>query len=301
MGLETGGFLLNLISGGIAGTTVDVALFPIDTIKTRLQSPNGFIKTGGFRGIYNGIGAVGLGSAPSAALFFTVYEHLKPITNIFVMSNNLSPHLGHMLAASVGECAACLVRVPTELVKSKMQTNPDKFSTVTSTIKSVVTESSSSSFLSLYRGFSITIMREIPFSFIQFPIYERLKVIIKDSHGSAASPLQSAFCGSVGGAIAAAATTPLDVVKTRLMLGADKHGVKYLSAWDVARRVASSEGYWTFFNGVQVSERMRASHQTLNTNPLNFIKNAQPRVMWITIGGFVFFGAYEGAKDALSR
>ena len=29
-------FLTSLISGGIAGTSVDVALFPLDTIKTRL-------------------------------------------------------------------------------------------------------------------------------------------------------------------------------------------------------------------------------------------------------------------------
>ena len=35
-------FIISLISGGIAGTTVDVALFPLDTIKTRLQSAKGF-------------------------------------------------------------------------------------------------------------------------------------------------------------------------------------------------------------------------------------------------------------------
>ena len=67
-------FMVSLIAGGCAGTSVDVALFPIDTIKTRLQSPNGFWKAGGFRGIYNGLGAAALGSAPGAALFFTTYE-----------------------------------------------------------------------------------------------------------------------------------------------------------------------------------------------------------------------------------
>ena len=33
-------FIISLISGGIAGTTVDVALFPLDTIKTRMQTNN---------------------------------------------------------------------------------------------------------------------------------------------------------------------------------------------------------------------------------------------------------------------
>ena len=67
-------FLTSLIAGGCAGTSVDVALFPIDTLKTRLQSPQGFLKAGGFRGIYNGIGAAATGSAPGAALFFSTYE-----------------------------------------------------------------------------------------------------------------------------------------------------------------------------------------------------------------------------------
>lgn len=67
-------FLNSLVAGGMAGTTVDVALFPIDTIKTRLQSPQGFRAAGGFAGIYNGLGAAALGSAPGAAMFFSTYE-----------------------------------------------------------------------------------------------------------------------------------------------------------------------------------------------------------------------------------
>ncbi|CAM9478442.1 unnamed protein product, partial [Hapterophycus canaliculatus] len=48
----------------MAGTAVDVALYPLDTIKTRLQSPKGFLKAGGLRGVYNGLSAAAVGSAP---------------------------------------------------------------------------------------------------------------------------------------------------------------------------------------------------------------------------------------------
>lgn len=73
--------------------------------------------------------------------------------------------------------------------------------------------------LGFYRGYSITIFREIPFSFIQFPLYESLKHQFYLRKGRIAEPWEAAvFCGSISGAVAAAATTPLDVIKTRIML-----------------------------------------------------------------------------------
>lgn len=70
-------FTSALIAGGIAGTSVDLSLYPIDTLKTRLQSSTGFQASGGFRGIYRGVGSAIIGSAPSAALFFVSYESIK--------------------------------------------------------------------------------------------------------------------------------------------------------------------------------------------------------------------------------
>ena len=55
-------------AGGIAGTTVDVVLFPLDTIKTRLQSSKGFWAAGGFHRIYAGIVPAAAGSAPTGML-----------------------------------------------------------------------------------------------------------------------------------------------------------------------------------------------------------------------------------------
>ena len=105
-------------AGGLAGTSVDLLFFPIDTVKTRLQSAQGFAKAGGFRGIYKGVGSVIVGSAPSgafefssslrrrgftdrlsAAIFFVTYDTLKQTLPI-------PPHLApmnHMISASVGE------------------------------------------------------------------------------------------------------------------------------------------------------------------------------------------------------
>lgn len=61
-------------------------------------------------------------------------------------------------------------------------------------------------------------MREIPFSLIQFPLWEYLKVRWSRWQGSPIAPYQSMLCGSVAGGLSAFLTTPLDVAKTNIML-----------------------------------------------------------------------------------
>ena len=51
-------------AGGVAGTAVDLLFYPIDTIKTRLRASQGFLKAGGLRGVYKGVGSVIIGSGP---------------------------------------------------------------------------------------------------------------------------------------------------------------------------------------------------------------------------------------------
>lgn len=53
-----------LVAGGLAGSAVDIILFPLDTLKTRLQSPAGLRQSGGLKSLYSGIGTTLLGSAP---------------------------------------------------------------------------------------------------------------------------------------------------------------------------------------------------------------------------------------------
>jgi solute carrier family 25 S-adenosylmethionine transporter 26 len=172
-----------------------------------------------------------------------------------------------------------MVRVPTEVVKARMQTAATQTS-LTQTLKTVLQEEHGGILArwtgGLYRGYGITLFREIPFAMIQFPLYEKFKADWSERRGQPVTPVQAAACGSFSGSIAAAATTPLDVLKTRLMLGTDKNGRAYRGVSDVLRSTLEAEG------------------------PTALLKGIQPRVMWISIGGFVFFGAYEGLKTVLS-
>lgn len=115
---------LNFQSGGTAGILVDCVLFPIDTLKTRLQSEKGFWRTGGFRNVYKGLAPVASGSAPTAALFFTTYEGTKKILNKYIGHDY--NYVIHMTAASLGETTACSIRVPVEVVKQRRQASAYK-------------------------------------------------------------------------------------------------------------------------------------------------------------------------------
>lgn len=54
-----------LVAGGAGAIVVDTSLYPIDTIKTRLQSSQGFIKAGGFKKIFKGITPIVIYSIPN--------------------------------------------------------------------------------------------------------------------------------------------------------------------------------------------------------------------------------------------
>lgn len=264
-------FTLALIAGGCAGTTVDVALYPLDTLRTRMQAPEGFFKAGGFSGVYNGVMATALGAAPGAAFFFSAYEGMKP--KLQALNGGKEHPLQHSCAASCGEVAACLVRVPTAVVTQRMQVGQYKH--YGEAMKAIYGEAGLATF---YTGYWTTVAREIPFSFIQFPIFEGLKKAWRGMQGSDTTPNQGAICGAISGAISSAVTTPLDVVKTRMMLGSkNAAGEPYVGTLNSLRTIAAEEGFLALFKGIG------------------------PRVGWITIGGYVFFGAYEKSMEMLWR
>ncbi|KAF3931394.1 Mitoferrin [Dactylella cylindrospora] len=272
-------FTQALTAGALAGLTVDLTLFPLDTLKTRLQSSSGFLASGGFKNVYRGIGSVFLGSAPGAALFFVSYEGIR---NSDFAKDNLGQGTpaASMFAGAVGEVAACSVRVPTEVVKQRAQAGSS--SGVGSSLQAVKVviglgrdRGVTGIWRELYRGYGVTIMREIPFTMIQFPLWEALKrgaVRWRGGEGRRATGAESAVCGSLAGGVAAALTTPLDVLKTRMML-ADKS----ISAVSMLGKIVREEGPGKLLSGVG------------------------PRVMWISAGGAVFLGAYTGVSNVLSE
>jgi len=247
------------LSGSVAGLITDIVLFPIDTIKTRLQSNDGFRKSGGFRGIYRGLSSAAAGSMPAGASFFVAYEASKNILRPKFQSDVPL----HMTSACIGETFGCIVRIPFEVVKQKAQAMKNMNSS-----KALMLTLRSQGIPGLYQGFFSMLFRDIPFTLIQMPLWEYLKSKLVKYNKSEITAFQSGVCGSMAGSIAAALTTPLDVAKTRIILSQNKSQ----NIFYVLKDVAKKEGFSRIFSGIV------------------------PRVVWISIGGFVFLGTYEKVR-----
>ncbi|RMZ87416.1 hypothetical protein DV736_g5358, partial [Chaetothyriales sp. CBS 134916] len=270
-------------AGALAGLVVDVTLFPIDTIKTRLQS-NLVV-------IYAGLPSTVCGSMPSAAAFFVVYDGLKHALIQPDTPASRQTHI-HMLASSLGEIAACAIRVPTEVIKQRAQAGLFGGSTLLA-LRDILALRGRYGGLTvvkeLYRGGGVTIMREIPFTIIQFSLWESFKraysrrqTRLAAREAGVVTATESAVFGSVAGAIAAAATTPLDVLKTRLMLARRGDG-------------DSGGGGGDRRQGVVAIVRQIQAHDGLR----GFFRGFVPRVGWISTGGAIFLGTYQWAWNRL--
>jgi solute carrier family 25 S-adenosylmethionine transporter 26 len=197
-----------------------------------------------------------------------------------------------MLASCTAEVAGCSVRVPAEVVKQRAQAGQGggrSWNTLMDILKTYSVPQGGGPvrvLRELYRGAGVTLLRELPFTMIQFPLWEALKAwhvgrydpspsrrsSTAESPGEAIGAIPSALYGSVAGAIAAGVTTPLDVLKTRLMLSRER-----VSALDMLRRIVQTSG------------------------PTALLAGLAPRTIWISIGGFIFLGSYQWAYNMLGQ
>ena len=126
-------------------------------------------------------------------------------------------------------------------------------------------------------------------------MYELLKAQLGRQLGRKPLAHEAAVCGSISGGIAAAATTPLDVLKTRVML-------------DMRVRILAvgKSSLLTFFPLQDASKgsmpslltRFKQIYHVEGVSAL--FSGVVPRTMWISAGGAVFLGVYEWVIQSMT-
>lgn len=124
---------------------------------------------------------------------------------------------------------SCAILTPAEVIKQNAQmvdnsdSNRPKVNATIQTMRRFRTNP-----LALWRGYTALAGRNMPFTALQFPMFERIKLGIQQyrddkgirTHSLLEGGMITAASAGTGGAIAAVVTTPVDVVKTRIMLAA---------------------------------------------------------------------------------
>jgi len=97
----------------------------------------------------------------------------------------------------------------------------------------------------LYKGSAATLMRDVPFSAIFFPLYSNLNKWFGGENPGVGSTLAA---GCISGALSSGLCTPADVIKTRLQV---KGGTKkYGGIVGCYRTIVEQEGYAALYKGV---------------------------------------------------
>lgn len=220
----------------------------------------------------------------AAGIFFTTYEGTKTFYTRLLgrlpLPDGLTvpAPLVHSLASGTAELASCLVLTPAEVIKQNAQmlrSNPGarggggwRNSTSVQALCMISQGGGASGAAHrLLTGYTALVARNLPFTSMQFPIFEAVRrrlwerrdrgnsgdVTVKDGSGGVGGGERRVGKGAVArglletgtvngtsaavsGAIAAVVTTPTDVVKTRMMLSAGEER----EAQEQQRRVQGS-------------------------------------------------------------
>ncbi|KAL7269653.1 hypothetical protein RUND412_007673 [Rhizina undulata] len=227
-------YLHAMIAGGIGGSTGDVLMHSLDTVKTRQQgAPNAvkyatmsdayrtILREEGFRrGLYGGMTPAFMGSLPATMIFFGSYEYSKR----YLIDSGCPDSIAYLTAGLIGDLFASVIYVPSEVLKTRLQlqgryNNPHFYSgyNYRGTIDATRTIIKSEGPAALFYGYKATIMRDLPFSALQFAFYEEFQKWAKIYSGTKdiGLPLEI-LTGAMAGGLAGTLTCPLDVVKTRI-------------------------------------------------------------------------------------
>uniref|UniRef100_A0A4W5M866 Solute carrier family 25 member 28 n=1 Tax=Hucho hucho TaxID=62062 RepID=A0A4W5M866_9TELE len=215
----------HMVAGAVAGIMEHCLMFPIDCVKTRMQSLQPepaaryrnvmdalrrIITTEGVWRPMRGLNATAVGAGPAHALYFACYEKLKKS-----LGDIIHPGANSHLANGTAGCVATLLHDaamnPSEVVKQRLQMYNSPYGGVMDCVRAVWQREGAAAF---YRSYTTQLTMNVPFQVLHFMTYESLQELLNPHRQY--NPSSHMVSGALAGAIAAAATTPLDVCKTLL-------------------------------------------------------------------------------------
>lgn len=264
----------NVVAGACAGFVGTIVGYPLDSIKTRMQTGyKGNIfqiarrvqKEEGIQGLFRGILNPLVALVILNTLNFSLYEHNR---NLFRVSDKKLKNKEFewkvpLAAACVGPFSS-MISTPFEMVKTQMVVNPasGKVGALKTTMDIVRNHGIST----MYRAHAVNTSREIVFLSCYFTVYEHFKQKWIETFNSIGfSPsISIPIAGGMAGATGWLTSLPLDGVKSKIqgapLPGSSKSAmekslakVSRPSAFGVAAEIVKKNGIFGLYNGAAPS------------------------------------------------
>jgi hypothetical protein len=250
------------LGSATAGIVSRLFTHPLDTAKARLQAPTvASVNSGssapktyhgvvdvltktfrkeGIRGWYRGFGAVIVGGTPGTMLYLCSYEIAKE--RLSSTKKDFSGELMvHFSSGMLAEAIACIVYVPVDVIKERLQVQrsitlaegsvagSNHYNGGMDALKKILRTEGLSG---IYKGYGATMASFGPFSAIYFSLYEQFKGTTRQylrrnsTSRDTTDPIEMeeipfphlVACSATSGAIASWLTSPLDMAKLRLQI-----------------------------------------------------------------------------------
>jgi len=255
-----------LAAGAAAGIVGSTIVYPVDIIKTTIQSSSSTGRTsiasatrnaarsifasGGATGFYRGFGACLVGIIPEKSLKLAVNDASRD----FLTAGQDAPIQMHqeITAGVITGFLQLFVTVPYEAVKIRLQMQGMQ---PVAQQKSALKMLRSMGPTGMYRGFSATFMRDVPFCMIFFPVYANAKTLLQKYATKTTSTTPSTIdkepfhvgfgAGLIAGGIAGVTVTPFDMIKTRIQQGINGNE----GFLEYTQKVARKEGFTALYRG----------------------------------------------------
>lgn len=290
--LRTGKMMITAaLAGGLASGVSTFVMHPVDTLKTRVQSTVGAsaiqmmrsIRQIGVQNLYKGIVPATMGSGLSQSLRQFAYEGVFRFLS-GIMGGSFEVQL-QGLAIGVGTFIGAGVRIPCEVLKQRLQIG--RHSNVREALDVALKADGPKG---LYRGTLALLSREVPFYMFGMVFYQLLKKTFRGElfggTGRDLSTWEILTVGALSGALGALATTPADVLKTRIM---SAPAGSIVSPSQILIDMLKAEGIPGLFKGDSFSLLLS----------LVWDSGCLPRAIWIAPVGVMNFAGYELAKQAI--
>jgi len=200
-------------AGVIASTALEGFLYPLDTLKTRIQTRQEIRDSHWFVALFDGIIGDIVGMVPAAFIFFLVYEPAKAL----LLDCGVPPAACHLVSATFAILSSSTIQIPNDVVKIAMQSRLFSDKSARMVALHLFQQGGASS---LYAGGWAWLMLHIPRIQMTYVIYEGLRLRYQRvvAKGRETTSLENSMLGAMQGVINGLLLTPVDTVRSRLML-----------------------------------------------------------------------------------